>query len=302
MSSNLFKRILFALWAVPLGWLAVNARIDLLVPAVDTMLGGAALTLLPGQLVCIIITFIAIQEYCGMLSRKYPYNGFWLVHVWVAFQFIVYIHPSESPSMNTIYPLVILVAIEAFVWGRPRSRWKRASLLLSATLFICIAGISLLDLWQKPLQILFPPGKMALFLRFPGTVTVLASVFLCDTGAYFIGKYFGTHRVAPHISPHKTLEGSIAGFCCATVVSAAGWYFFADTSFPRFAGVFLGMLIGIFATAGDLTVSTIKRYFDVKDSSKIIPGHGGILDRFDSLFFTAPLVGLFLLLIEKFAL
>ncbi|MFW6221813.1 MAG: phosphatidate cytidylyltransferase, partial [Fibrobacterota bacterium] len=81
--------------------------------------------------------------------------------------------------------------------------------------------------------------------------------------------------------------------------SAIGWYFFASDQHNVVWGVIMGILIGVFAQLGDLLVSLIKRYFRVKDASNIIPGHGGILDRFDSLFFTAPILNLFFVLIDK---
>jgi phosphatidate cytidylyltransferase len=103
---------------------------------------------------------------------------------------------------------------------------------------------------------------------------------------------WGKHHFST-ISPKKTIEGSIAGLLAAVLVSSIGWYFLANPVYPRWLGLFMGIIIGVFAQVGDLLVSLIKRYFRVKDASTIIPGHGGILDRFDSVFFTAPVLWLF---------
>ncbi|MBR5914052.1 MAG: phosphatidate cytidylyltransferase [Selenomonadaceae bacterium] len=115
-------------------------------------------------------------------------------------------------------------------------------------------------------------------------------LFLCtwasDTFAYFIGSAIGSHKIAPQISPNKTVEG-IFGSIVGTVFTAAvvGNLLFA---FDMKQMLMLGFVMAIAATLGDLAESTIKRAAGVKDSGFLIPGHGGVLDRFDSLFFTAP--------------
>jgi len=83
------------------------------------------------------------------------------------------------------------------------------------------------------------------------------------------------------------------------VITAAGWWLFADNQYPIWLGMIMGLLIGVIAQAGDLLVSLMKRYYRVKDASNLIPGHGGILDRFDSLFFSAPIVNLFLIIVVR---
>jgi phosphatidate cytidylyltransferase len=302
MSSNLIKRVLFALWAVPLGWIAVNLDVSVIPASLFRFFSLPPVPVYTGQLVVMGITVLAMHEYASMMALKYPRNGFWLAQIWLISQFVCYFFPGLSPGLMTMYPLILLVAVEAFFWGKARSRWKRASLLLSATVFIAIAGISLLDFWAGPLAVIFPPVDLPLMLHFPGIIVILGAVFLCDTAAYFIGSRFGRHHISPTISPHKTLEGSVAGFLASVLVGTAGWLLFASPCFPSVLGLVMGVFIGMFATTGDLVVSTIKRYFGVKDASRIIPGHGGILDRFDSLFFTAPVLGLFLLLIERLLL
>jgi phosphatidate cytidylyltransferase len=159
----------------------------------------------------------------------------------------------------------------------------------------------MINFYYGSLQAVFPPRFESTMLSQLGIVTILSAVFLCDTAAYFIGSLFGTHHFST-ISPNKTIEGALAGFVMAVIVSVLGWHFFADTArYPLWMGLVMGVLIGIFAQLGDLLVSLMKRYFRVKDASNIIPGHGGILDRFDSVFFTAPIVTLFLMLLTRMA-
>jgi phosphatidate cytidylyltransferase len=122
---------------------------------------------------------------------------------------------------------------------------------------------------------------------------VIAIVWSCDTGAFLVGIPFGKHKLFPRVSPSKSVEGSVAGFVCAVAAAFAGYAWFAHQSGGKpflSAGeaVFLGALLGISSQLGDLVESLIKRDAQVKDASSTIPGHGGVLDRFDSLLFSAP--------------
>jgi phosphatidate cytidylyltransferase len=205
---------------------------------------------------------------------------------------------SLSTKLDT-YILLLIVALEAIFWGKQSSRWKRASLLFSGTVFLSIAAYSIMNFYTGSLQIVFPRKFANPMLSQMGVVTLCGAIFLCDSAAFFIGKAFGQHHFSS-ISPHKTIEGAIAGFVTALVISIVGWYFFADvTHFPVYYGIIMGVTIGIFAQLGDLTVSIIKRYFHVKDASQIIPGHGGILDRFGNVFFVAPLLNLYFAILTR---
>ncbi len=123
---------------------------------------------------------------------------------------------------------------------------------------------------------------------------MLAGTWATDTTAFFVGKTFGRKRIAPVLSPKKTLEGAIGGLLGSVLIS----YLFVlyKPELPLHKMLLLGLLLGVAAGVGDLLESAFKRQAGVKDSSKLIPGHGGILDRIDSLLFTAPLVYYFVLL------
>ncbi len=117
----------------------------------------------------------------------------------------------------------------------------------------------------------------------------------CDTGAYFTGVSIGKHKLIPTLSPKKTVEGSIGGILTATVLSLLyGWLI--QKTFPlQEVNVFLlcgltGVFGSVLSQIGDLAASAMKRYTGIKDFGKLIPGHGGILDRFDSVLLTAPVV------------
>ena len=124
-------------------------------------------------------------------------------------------------------------------------------------------------------------------------VAVFASVWVCDSAAYFAGRAFGKRKLFERVSPNKTWEGAIAGvlFAVAAFVliqrAALPYLEFTDA-------LVCGAIVGVFGQLGDLVESLLKRDAGLKDSSALIPGHGGILDRFDSLLFVSPLIFLYM--------
>lgn len=119
-------------------------------------------------------------------------------------------------------------------------------------------------------------------------------VWLTDTGAYLFGKMMGKHKLWPVISPNKTIEGFIGGLFCSLIVPLAMLYF---VDFNMNVWILLGvtLILSLFGQLGDLVESGFKRHFGVKDSGRILPGHGGILDRFDSFMFVLPLLNILLI-------
>ena len=124
--------------------------------------------------------------------------------------------------------------------------------------------------------------------------------FMSDGGAYFVGLKFGRHKLAPVVSPNKTIEGALGGIAAA-VVGMVIYALVLDLAFPQFQvdyamaviSGFAGSIVGVF---GDLCFSIIKRQTGIKDYGNLIPGHGGVLDRFDSMMMVAPLMEALLLL------
>ncbi len=119
--------------------------------------------------------------------------------------------------------------------------------------------------------------------------------WMVDTGAYFSGRRFGNSKLAPTISPNKTKEGALGGFI-TTIITAL---ILSITVIPIEPGdaVIIGSLIGIFGQIGDLLESYLKRSANIKDSGQLLPGHGGVLDRFDSILLTVPVTYYYILLI-----
>lgn len=116
-----------------------------------------------------------------------------------------------------------------------------------------------------------------------------------DTGAYLVGKFFGKHRLFERISPNKTWEGFVGGVLLALVTGLVLAHYFATLAAWQWAG--MALVVSLFGTFGDLVESMLKRSQQVKDSGAVLPGHGGLLDRFDGLLFAAPAVLVFLELV-----
>ena len=130
-------------------------------------------------------------------------------------------------------------------------------------------------------------------------ILAVFTTFACDTSAFFVGRAWGRHHMAPTISPHKTWEGAIGGFVGAVAAALAlrSLLSLGDWSLPLnyVEAIGVGCLIGVVAQLGDLLESLLKRRAGVKDSGNLIPGHGGVLDRIDSLVFTGVIVYYFVL-------
>ncbi len=126
---------------------------------------------------------------------------------------------------------------------------------------------------------------------------VILGAFTSDTFAYFIGCKFGKNKLCPTISPKKTVEGSVGGIfgviLSYVILTAIGNYYF-NFNMDIVYWILIAIVASIVGQMGDLTASAIKRYCGIKDFGNLIPGHGGVLDRFDSLIFVAPIVYIFI--------
>ena len=166
----------------------------------------------------------------------------------------------------------------ALFWlaGRPETRTLRA-----------VLAVLLMALWVGA-----PMAHLGLFpTSWPRVVLILIAVvgpWISDAGAYFAGRFFGRHLLFPTLSPKKTLEGSLGGLLLTVLVVAPISYQLLDLTIPRALVIAAG--VSIFSQCGDLFESALKRILDVKDLGNVFPGHGGVLDRIDSLLFTAPAV------------
>jgi phosphatidate cytidylyltransferase len=218
----------------------------------------------------------------------------------------------HAPMVPTLVGLGVLLPA---VWlaGIPRSGGILAAALLGIPLVYLLgrypiegAAAGIAGAAFTALYFLVTGGAMG-FLRtsFAGTLGTKVVLLHCltvwggDSGAYYLGSRFGRHRLAPRVSPKKSWEGIVGG----TALTAFGVWFCRTVFYPELpVGLAVGtvVLLAVLSPLGDLVESLFKRDAGVKDSSDILPGHGGFLDRSDSLFFAAPFVlALFLLALGR---
>ena len=163
------------------------------------------------------------------------------------------------------------------------------------------AARSVLELIIRQLQgIIYIPVSLGFLVLIreghSGTIWIfllLAIIFAGDTSAYYVGSYLGRHKLSPAISPGKTIEGAIGGLTANLVVGAIGKAFFLP-DLPWSLSILFFLAVGIAGQLGDLFESEMKRSSNIKDSSNILPGHGGILDRIDALLFASPVAYVFI--------
>jgi phosphatidate cytidylyltransferase len=141
----------------------------------------------------------------------------------------------------------------------------------------------------------FAPAYVDQVYRWGGytVISIFATIWICDTAAFHAGTVMGTHKLYPAVSPNKSWEGAIAGFLAA-IATAVAAKFLVLPYLSVGSAVIIGIIVGVFGQIGDLAESMLKRDVGVKDSSTLIPGHGGAFDRFDSLLLVSPLVYLYL--------
>ena len=177
---------------------------------------------------------------------------------------------------NGVLAGVVIGLPWALIWlaVRPGTRTLRAVLaflLMALWVGVPLAHLGLIEG--------LPDGKYLLLLTVVGP-------WISDTGAYFAGRLFGRRKLFPTLSPKKTYEGGIGGLLLT--IAAAGAFAYGFLGFSIVQGAILGAAISVFSQAGDLFESTLKRILDLKELGNMLPGHGGILDRIDSLLFAAP--------------
>lgn len=168
---------------------------------------------------------------------------------------------------------------------------------------------ALQDISVTALGIVYPPvllgcltavrmGIHPLLDPFWTAMGIVVLVWAADTGAYYAGRTFGRHLLAPTVSPKKTWEGVVGGIAAAALVAVV-WWAVSDSGLAPWHWIVLAVFAGVLGPAGDLFESMLKRSAGVKDSAAWLPGHGGFLDRFDALAFVAPPAWLYLVLVAS---
>lgn len=151
--------------------------------------------------------------------------------------------------------------------------------------------------WGVGLFVVIPMICLAYITHFPNWLKLLVGLmilnFMVDTAAYFTGKKFGRHKLWESVSPKKTVEGLIGGVFFSVLATSFYWHHYIE-EVNVFTVIFF-IIVACCSQVGDLAQSKLKRQFDIKDSSSLIPGHGGVYDRVDSLMFVAPIYAFYLM-------
>jgi phosphatidate cytidylyltransferase len=259
--SNLQQRILIAAIGIPIMlWIIFNS------------------SLLFGILV-IIINIIAINEFLKMFdSDSISFNNSILYIISTFFL----INISNLNFEFAFYSLLLLVLILLILFLRSSETINNSLIKIFSISYISVPLSSFIILNNEMFlkdRLEIEPSNLIF--------SIFASVWICDSMAFFGGKFFGRRKLAPSISPKKTIEGAISGALGAFIFSII--YFYYQIQDIKL-GLILGFSAGVLGQLGDLVESKLKRSADIKDSSNLIPGHGGLLDRIDSLLFATPAV------------
>ena len=245
--------------------------IVLVLVAFLTINGGGYVLL--ATLLC--VSLIGMQElYRAMHVRKEGFGALELVSYAGVLLIYLLLIPEDSayPLMGVIASLVLIMCVYVFCYPA-----YQAGQIMAAFFGIVYVGVMLSYIYQTRM---LPGGQFHVWLIF------LCS-WGCDTCAYCVGVLIGKHKMAPVLSPKKSIEGAVGGVAGAVLLGVI-YAFFTKGGMVEY-GIICGVG-ALISMVGDLAASAIKRNQGIKDYGKLIPGHGGILDRFDSVIFTAPVI------------
>jgi phosphatidate cytidylyltransferase len=238
------------------------------------VLGVVYLGDLPWLIALLLATAILCVEFYG-IARQAGYQPSVIVGTALALALVA----QTYVQIDLTWPLLSLALVTTAVWGylvRAPSQSFLADWACTFAGALYIGGLLLHGILLRNLT----DGLT-------WTLIALLGTWSCDAGAYIIGSRFGRHKFAPRISPNKTWEGAVGSVLCSfAVVMVMAWVL----EIPLVYGAGLGVLIPLATISGDLTESMLKRSAGVKDSGTLLPGHGGLLDRLDSLLFVFPTV------------
>lgn len=234
------------------------------------------------QLAIVFVAGVAALEWSQFITKEKVGVKFGFVTLVIGLLVLglIYPNPEVLKLLIVLQLAVVILAVLAYQKSRGEASINQYLSALFGLVFILAFAWSLIWLREEiaPVWLLFS----------------LAVVWIMDSGAYFAGRRFGRHKLASYVSPGKTWEGVVGGLLLVALVSALIGYFVQDPQLPGLV-VFVvsASLIAGLSVFGDLFESLLKRQAGLKDSGRILPGHGGVLDRIDSLLLAVPLFWLF---------
>lgn len=228
----------------------------------------------------VLLACLALYEFNSMMKAKElrPFD----ISAFLFLLAILLVYDKEYASF--FYYTIVLISIFIIVLTYPRYNINDVSISIFAALYIAF-------LMHYAIKISYLPEAFFIILL------VFLISWSSDTGGYFFGKYLGQKKLAPQLSPKKTWAGALGGILLTIISTLMFFYIWGMGNNLLIYIIIFSIVASIAAQIGDLFVSSMKRYFQVKDTGNIIPGHGGVLDRFDSFILVVPLVYYFFIFI-----
>lgn len=238
-----------------------------------------------------ILSAVGTYEALHAIGMNHPRIALYTAVLAIGIPFWVYAGESRVVALTALLIYLVLVFAEGAASGR-RVKIERVGggLFFALVIAYCLSSVVRLGMLEDE-------------LRTACVLLPIALPFLVDAAAMITGKYLGKHKLAPNLSPKKTVEGSIGGLVGGVVLCIVYGLVFGKITGVGVNYYFLavyGILGGVISQVGDLFFSYIKRTRGVKDYGHLLPGHGGVLDRFDSVIFCAPLIELLMTWIPAF--
>lgn len=239
-----------------------------------------------GLLICAATGYAAFEVRSMLLRGGFVPLDLALIGLAVVLPLDAWLRPSDvvwtgGADGALLISIVVMLSL-SWMLVRPTSDRALVDCALSITLALYLGGL---------MQFYMPLRRVASDVPGLWVMSLLGLSWVCDTSAYFVGRAIGRHKLAPAISPKKSVEGAVAGLIGATVVGVILGVALGPS--PLLFGGY-GLVVAIATIVGDLVESLLKRHMHVKDAGVLIPGHGGLLDRMDSLLFCAPVAVLYL--------
>ena len=251
----------------------------LVIIALVTLISGGSI-LFATLFIISLIGMSELYKVFGIQTKAPGICGYLFAVLYYGLVFFKPVLPDTTDWFLLLFMAFMICMMAVMVFSYPTYRTEQ---ILAAFFGFFYVAVMLSYIYQTRI---LPGGVFAVWL-------VFICSWGCDTCAYCVGMLIGKHKMAPKLSPKKSVEGGIGGIAGAALIGvlyalAINQWGGAGASVARYA--IIGAAGGAISQVGDLAASAIKRFHDIKDYGKLIPGHGGILDRFDSVIFTAPII------------
>jgi phosphatidate cytidylyltransferase len=240
----------------------------------------------------VVLTILALREFSSAFGEKKP--AMWVLWASVAVLYGGYLIPKIHSYILLPWIFVSLLMCFVAMFAMEKRDFFQGMATITGVFYVIFLSFHIVlvdESFTKPLEL---GGGFTLSGIHSYVWIVILSAFGTDIFAYFTGMLVGSRKLCPSISPKKTVEGAIGGVLGSLVLCGLFGYFLLPAGFANCIAI--GLIGGVVAQLGDLSASVMKRKIGIKDWGALIPGHGGILDRIDSILFTAPLVFYILML------